>query len=42
MLNKGPFIVEAVATLDDIASRMQGHQSKKRPRLRRLRSWYGT
>jgi len=30
MLNKGPFIVEAIQTLDDILSRMKEHQSKKR------------
>lgn len=37
MLNKGPFILDAVKTLSDILTRMQDHQSKKRPRLRRLR-----
>jgi pyruvate kinase len=37
MLNKGPFIVEAVRTLDDILSRMQSHQEKKRSMLRKLR-----
>jgi pyruvate kinase len=37
MLNKGPYIVEAVHTLDDILRRMQGHQHKKRPMLRKLR-----
>ena len=36
MLNKGPYIVEAVRTLDDILQRMQGHQSKKRSMLRKL------
>jgi pyruvate kinase len=36
MLNKGPHIVEAVRTLDDILKRMQGHQSKKRTLLRLL------
>ena len=36
MLNKGPFILDAVRTLSDILHRMQGHQSKKRPMLRRL------
>jgi pyruvate kinase len=30
MLNKGPFIVEAIQTLDDILGRMKEHQSKKR------------
>jgi pyruvate kinase len=37
MLNKGPHILEAVRTLDDILRRMQAHQSKKSPRLRALR-----
>jgi pyruvate kinase len=39
MLNKGPYIVDAMRTLDDILSRMQAHQSKKRPLLRALRAW---
>jgi pyruvate kinase len=39
MLNKGPFIVQAVQTLDDILRRMSSHQNKKRPMFRRLRSW---
>jgi pyruvate kinase len=39
MLNKGPFIDEAIRTLDDILRRMQGHQDKKRPLLRALKSW---
>jgi pyruvate kinase len=37
MLNKGPYIVEAVQTLDDILRRMQEHQHKKRAMLRKLR-----
>jgi pyruvate kinase len=37
MLNKGPYIVEAVKTLDDILGRMQTHQEKKRSMLRKLR-----
>ena len=36
MLNKGPFIVSAVRTLDAILRRMQGHQLKKMPQLRAL------
>ncbi|HEY0671035.1 MAG TPA: pyruvate kinase [Longimicrobiales bacterium] len=36
MLNKGPYIVEAIHTLDDILRRMKEHQSKKRPLLRAL------
>lgn len=36
MLNKGPFVVEAVQALDDILRRMHGHQAKKRAMLREL------
>jgi pyruvate kinase len=36
MLNKGPFIVQAVRTLDDILRRMQAHQDKKSSMLRPL------
>jgi pyruvate kinase len=36
MLNKGPYIVSALRTLDDILRRMQSHQNKKRARLRQL------
>lgn len=36
MLNKGPHIVAALKTLDDILRRMQGHQTKKQPMLRML------
>jgi pyruvate kinase len=36
MLNKGPYVTEAVAFLDDVLRRMQQHQSKKRSMLRRL------
>ena len=39
MLNKGPYIVDAMRTLDDILKRMQAHQSKKRPLLRALKAW---
>lgn len=41
MLNKGPYITNAIHTLDDILKRMGGHQSKKRPLLRALRAWGG-
>ena len=37
MLNKGPYIVQAVRVLDDILRRMRGHQNKKRSMLRELR-----
>ncbi|MBP9892016.1 MAG: pyruvate kinase [Planctomycetes bacterium] len=36
MLNKGPHVVKAVRTLDDILRRMQGHQAKKSAMLREL------
>jgi pyruvate kinase len=36
MLNKGPFIVEAIRALDDILGRMREHQSKKRSLYRAL------
>ena len=36
MLNKGPFIVSALRTLDGILYRMQDHQQKKMPQLRAL------
>lgn len=37
MLNKGPFVIDAISTLDDILGRMKEHQSKKRSLLRALR-----
>lgn len=39
MLNKGPFINEAISMLADILGRMQDHTQKKRSLLRRLRAW---
>ena len=36
MLNKGPYIIEAVETLDNILQRMQGHHRKKHSMLRKL------
>jgi len=39
MLNKGPYVVEAVALLDRLLGRMEGHQTKKTSRMRALRSW---
>ncbi|PAX51906.1 pyruvate kinase [Brunnivagina elsteri] len=39
MLNKGPFVAEAVTILDDVLTRMQTHQLKKTPQLRALQSW---
>jgi pyruvate kinase len=42
MLNKGPYIREAVTILDDVLTRMQSHQLKKTAQLRALRSWSAT
>jgi pyruvate kinase len=39
MLNKGPFIAEAIGILDDVLTRMETHQLKKTPQLRALHSW---
>ena len=36
MLNKGPYVVEAVRVLDDVLRRMQHHQAKKSSLLRPL------
>jgi pyruvate kinase len=37
MLNKGPYIVEAVSFLDNVLRRMKSHQNKKTSMLRRLK-----
>jgi pyruvate kinase len=39
MLNKGPYIREAVRSLRDVLGRMHGHQRKKRSMLRSLHSF---
>jgi pyruvate kinase len=39
MLNKGPYLCDAVATLSDILQRMQDHQVKKSAMLRKLKRW---
>lgn len=39
MLNKGDFLPEALAIVDDVFRRMQGHQHKKTSRLRALGVW---
>ncbi|WP_227999837.1 pyruvate kinase [Mycolicibacterium sp. P1-5] len=39
MLNKGPYITDAVVMLDDVLGRMAGHEHKKSPLLRSLHSW---
>lgn len=36
MLNKGPYVVDAVKVLSNILLRMQAHQKKKISRLRAL------
>jgi pyruvate kinase len=36
MLNKGPYVVQAVQVLDDVLRRMQSHQTKKISLLRQL------
>lgn len=37
MLNKGPFVLDAIDVLDHVVARMQSHQSKKNPLMRTLR-----
>jgi pyruvate kinase len=39
MLNKGPYVVEAVLVLDHLLTRMAEHQTKKTPRLRALKAF---
>jgi len=39
MLNKGPFVADAISILDDVLVRMHAHHTKKTPQLRALRSW---
>lgn len=39
MLNKGPFITDAITELSDILHRMGTHADKKRDMLRELHSW---
>ncbi len=39
MLNKGPFVCQAVQILDHVLTRMQAHQLKKTPQLRALKVW---
>jgi pyruvate kinase len=39
MLNKGPYVVEAVLVLDRLLTRMAEHQTKKTPRLRALKAF---
>jgi pyruvate kinase len=39
MLNKGPYVGEAVTVLDGVFTRMQDHQVKKTAHLRALHTW---
>ena len=39
MLNKGPYLFEAIEELDQLLQRMDVNQHKKTPQLRRLKSW---
>lgn len=39
MLNKGPYLFNAIAELDNLLGRMDANQHKKTPQLRRLLSW---
>jgi pyruvate kinase len=39
MLNKGPYIGEAIHVLQGLLVRMSEHQNKKTPRLRALHAW---
>jgi pyruvate kinase len=39
MLNKGEFLTDAVAIVDEVCRRMGGHQHKKTARLRALQAW---
>ena len=36
MLNKGPFVLDAIDVLDHVVARMQSHQQKKSSRMRAL------
>lgn len=39
MLNKGPYVQEGVAVLDNVLRRMEQHMHKKSPQLRALSAW---
>jgi len=41
MLNKGPYILDAIQALDDILARMGEVQRKSRTLMRRIHSWDG-
>jgi pyruvate kinase len=39
MLNKGPYVADAISLLEELLGAMEGHQFKKASRMRALRSW---
>jgi pyruvate kinase len=39
MLNKGPYVAEGIAVLDNVLRRMEAHMNKKSPQLRALSAW---
>jgi pyruvate kinase len=39
MLNKGPYLADAIKVLDTLLGRMDAHLHKKTPQLRALKSW---
>jgi pyruvate kinase len=39
MLNKGPYLLDAIDQLRALLQRMENNQHKKTPQLRRLKSW---
>jgi pyruvate kinase len=41
MLNKGPYVMQAIDILQQLFPRMGGHLRKKTPQLRPLRTWSG-
>jgi pyruvate kinase len=41
MLNKGQYIAEGIAVLDNVLLRMEAHMMKKSPQLRALSAWTG-
>ena len=39
MLNKGPYVLDALDQLQALLVRMEANQHKKAPQLRQLKSW---
>ena len=42
MLNKGAYVAEGIAVLDNVLRRMEAHMNKESPQLRALSAWAGT